>query len=281
MSDDDLTEAARDLWDGLGSAWDRHRDHVFAGFLPASEWIVDRIEPRPGATILELAAGPGETGFLAADRIGPEGRLISTDLAPAMVEAARRGAEARGLSCVECHVMDAQDLELPDDSVDGVISRLGLMLTPQPARAFREIRRVLRPGGRLAYAVMGAPERNAWVALMMGALIQNGHVPPGDPFGPGGVFSLSAPDRNQELLTATGFSAVTVREMEGVMEYAGFDAYWAVQTAVSGPVPALVASLPADEAAAVRSTLEATLEPFRSATGYSIPTLAVVAGATA
>jgi ubiquinone/menaquinone biosynthesis C-methylase UbiE len=109
-----------------------------------------------------------------------------------MVEAARRGAAARGLTNVECRVMDAQHLDFPDESVDGAISRLGLMLTPDPARTFREIRRVLRPDGRLAYAVMGPPDRNPWVALMMGALMQNGHMPPGDPFGPGGVFSLSA-----------------------------------------------------------------------------------------
>jgi ubiquinone/menaquinone biosynthesis C-methylase UbiE len=281
MADHDVTQAALELWDGLGPAWDRHRDHVFEGFRPASEWVVERVEPRPGATILEVAAGPGETGFLAAERIGPDGRLISTDLAPAMVEAARRGAEARGLTNVECRVMDAQDLDLPDDSVDGAISRLGLMLTPDPAQTFREIRRVLRPGGRLAYAAMGPPDRNPWVALMMGALIQNGHPPPGDPFGPGGVFSLSQPERNRELLAAARFSAATAEEMTGVMRYRDFDAYWAVQSAVSGPVPALLASLSADEVDAVRATVEPMLEPFRSATGYDIPTLAVVAAATA
>jgi hypothetical protein len=69
--------------------------------------------------------------------------------------------------------------------------------------------------------------------------------------------------------------------MPGVMRYRDFDAYWAVQTAVSGPVPALIASLSADEVAAVRETLEPTLEPFRSAAAYDIPTHAVVAAATA
>jgi ubiquinone/menaquinone biosynthesis C-methylase UbiE len=82
----------------LAQAWERHRAHLFEGARPVSEWLVDQIDPRPGQTILELAAGPGETGFLAAERIGTEGRLVSSDLSSGMVEAAQRGAEARGLS---------------------------------------------------------------------------------------------------------------------------------------------------------------------------------------
>lgn len=56
-----------------------------------SEWLVDRVDPRPAQTVLEVTAGPGETGFLAASRIGPKGHLISSDFVPAVVEAARRG----------------------------------------------------------------------------------------------------------------------------------------------------------------------------------------------
>src|SRR5262249_49755777 len=103
------------------------------------------------------------------------------------------GAEARGLGNVEFGVMDAQALELPDCSVGPVLSRFGVMLAPDPARVVREARRVLRDGGRLAYAVWGPPDRNPWLTLFVGAFLQTGHVPPGgDPIGPSGVFSLGA-----------------------------------------------------------------------------------------
>ena len=74
----------------LAQAWERHRAHLFDGARPVSEWLVDQIDPRPGQTILELAAGPGETGFLAAERIGAEGRLISSDISAGLVDEARR-----------------------------------------------------------------------------------------------------------------------------------------------------------------------------------------------
>ena len=113
MPDPDATGEVLRTWDSVARGWEEYRDRVFSGFRPVSEWLVEHADPQPGQTVLELAAGPGETGFLAAARVGPEGRLISTDLAPRMVEAAQRGVDAAGLANVECRVMDAQSLELP------------------------------------------------------------------------------------------------------------------------------------------------------------------------
>jgi SAM-dependent methyltransferase len=269
-----------DRWsDDLSGAWERYRAEVFEAQRGVSEWLVDQVDPRPGETVLELAAGPGETGFLAAERVGSSGRLISTDLGPGMVDAARRGAAARGLGMVECRVMDAQENDLPDESVDAVISRFGFMLMPAPARALHHTRRVLRDGGRLAYAVWGAPDRNPWLSLMAMAVVQNGHQPPGDPFSAGGVFSLAEPDANRAVLEAAGFADVRVEELPGAFRYDSVDAYWTMQTAVSGPLAILISSLPPDDVAAIRSTLADAVAPFRSGDGYEFPSLAI--GATA
>src|SRR6266540_7115793 len=259
----------------VAPAWERHRDLLFEGQRSVSEWLIDQVDPQPGQTILEVTAGPGETGFLAAERIGANGRLISTDGSVGMVDAARRGAEARGLGNVECRVMDAQDIELPDSSVDAVISRFGVMLTPEPARVMREARRVLRDGGRLAYAVWGPPDRNPWLTLLVGAALQSGHAPPGDPFGPGGVFSLAAPEANRALVEPAGFSEVHVEEIAGAMRYDSFDEYWEVQSTVSGPLAVLIGSLAAEDVAAIKADLEPTLAPFLSGDALSLPSLAV------
>ena len=245
-----------------------------------SEWLVDQIDPRPGQTILELAAGPGETGFLAAERIDAEGRLISSDLSRGMVDAAQRGAAARGLGNVEFRVIDAQAIDLPDSSVDTVLSRFGVMLTPEPARVLREARCVLRDGGRLAYAVWGPPDQNPWLTLFVGAFIQTGHAPGGDPIGPSGVFSLAAPDANREILDAAGFTDVRVHEIPCPLPFDDFEHYWAVQSTVAGPLAILVRSLPGDEVDAIKAALEPTLAPFRSGDALSIPALAVGVSAT-
>jgi SAM-dependent methyltransferase len=262
--------------DRVAAAWERYRDRLFQWSAPLSTWMVNTVDPKPGETVLEVAAGPGETGFLAAERLGPEGKLISTDLNEAMVDAARRGAETRRLTNVECRVMDGQQMDLPDDSVDGVLSRFAIMLMPEPDRAVAEIRRVLRPGGRLAYGVWGPFDRNGWLTHLVGALLQHGVAPPGDPFGPGGPFSLPDAQKNRELATGAGFTDVEVVEFEGTMEYADLDDYFTVQTAVSGPVSGLVAAMSEDEKAQIKETLAEMTASFRTDTGgYRFPTLSL------
>ena len=122
MSATDPTADTLRHWSAVASAWDKYRNRLFEDVRSVSEWIVEQVDPQPGQTVLELTAGPGETGFLAAGRLGSTGRLISSDFVPAMVEAARRGADERGFDNVECRVLDAQQIDLPDSSVEGVVA---------------------------------------------------------------------------------------------------------------------------------------------------------------
>lgn len=267
-------------WSDVAPAWEANRDRVFEQVRAVSDRLVDRIDPQPGQTVLELTAGPGETGFLVAERLGPEGRLLSSDFVPAMVEAARRGAAARGLANVECRLLDARQIDLPGGSVDAVLSRFGLMLVPEQERAMAEVRRVLRPGGRCAYATWGAPDRNPWIFQVVMALLQNGYAPPGDPFAPGGVFSLSTPERNRELASGAGFEEVTVEEVTGVMRFAGPDDYWTFNTSLAGPVAQLVASLDDEKLGAIRAVLDPSLAPFEHDGRLEVPWLSVVTTAT-
>ena len=280
--DVNTTDAAQEShrhWSAVAPAWDTHRDRLFENVRSVSEWLVDAVDPQPGQTVLELTAGPGETGFLAAPRLGPDGRLISSDFVPAMVEAAGRGAARLGLDNVECRVLDAQAIELPDGSVDGVLSRFGLMLVPEQTRAMAEIRRVLRPGGRCAFATWGPPDRNPWIFQLVVALLQNGHSPSGDPFAPGGVFSLATPEVSSELAEAAGFTTVTAEELTGTMRFSSPDDYWTFNTAVAGPVADLVASFTTDQLAAVRGTLDPSLAAFEGDGGLELPWVSVVTSA--
>jgi ubiquinone/menaquinone biosynthesis C-methylase UbiE len=279
MPEFDADQQTREWSDALATAWERNRERLFESQRRVSDWLVDHLDPKPGQTILELAAGPGETGFLAAERVRPGGRLISTDIGQRMVDAARRGASARALENVECRVMDAQQIDLPDASVDGVLCRFGLMLVPEPKRALVGARRVLRFGGRLVYAVWGSPDRNPWISLMAMSVIQRGHEPPGNPFEPGGPFSLADPDRNRELLSDAGFEEPLVEELADVVHFDDFDDYWNFQSQVGGPIALFISSLPNDEVQIIRAALESMVEPFESNDGYRFPSLAVtVAG---
>ncbi|BBY44454.1 class I SAM-dependent methyltransferase [Mycolicibacterium celeriflavum] len=275
-------DPARDAlrhWSAVAGAWDAYRDRVFESVRPVSNWLIDHVDPQPGQTLLELTAGPGETGFLAVPRLGPAGRLISSDFVPAMVEAAQRGAAARGLDNVDCRVIDATQIDLPDDSVDGVLSRFGLMLIPQQEQAMREIRRVLRPGGRCAFATWGPPDRNPWIMAIVMALLQNGHAPPGDAFAPGGMLSLSTSERTSALAASGGFTEVTVDELTGIMRFENPDDYWAYNTSLAGPIAEVVGSLTGDQVRALRDALEPALAGFERDGGLELPWQVVVTGA--
>jgi len=273
-------EEALRHWGAVAPAWDKYRDRLFEDVRSVSEWLIEQVHPQPGQTVLELTAGPGETGFLAAARLGSTGRLICSDFAPAMVAAARRGAGERGLDNVECRIIDAQQIDLPDGSVDGVLSRFGLMFVPEQERAIAEIRRVLRQGGRCAYATWGPPERNPWIFQVVLALLQNGVAPPGDAFAPGGIFSLSTPERNHALATAGDFPDVTVEELTGVMHFDSLDDHWTRLTAVAGPVAELVGSLDAGQIQAVRATLDPSLAPYERDGALELPWTAIVTRAS-
>ncbi|HZU48840.1 MAG TPA: methyltransferase domain-containing protein [Mycobacterium sp.] len=279
MPEVNTAEESLRQWSAVASAWDRDSERLFKDVRSVSEWLVDQVDPQPGQTVLELTAGPGETGFLAAPRLGSTGRLISSDFVPAMVEAARRRAGERGLDNVECRVLDATQIDLPDDCVDGVLSRFGMMLVPAQQRAIAEIRRVLRQGGRCAYATWGLPEHNPWIFQIIVALLQNGVTPPGDPFAPGGIFSLATSESNRALLAGGGFTDITVEELTGTMVFDGPDDYWTHITAVAGPVAELVDSLDGEQVNAIRSTLDPSLAPFETDGALELPWLAVVTSA--
>jgi ubiquinone/menaquinone biosynthesis C-methylase UbiE len=172
----EATDRVRRDWEDQASHWYHARDELLSASRPVHDWRVEHLDPRDGEHVLEIAAGPGDTGFLAARRLG-SGRLLSTDLAPAMVDAARKRGSELGVDNAEFRTLDAQAMDLPTASFDAVICRWGLMLMPDPAAALRECRRVLAPGGRLVFAVFTGPEENQFASLPGRVLMEAGHVP--------------------------------------------------------------------------------------------------------
>lgn len=151
-------ERMQRIWGATAGEWERQRTVVADIAGPVTTWLVEHLDPRPGETVLELGAGPGtDSGFEVAARLGSAGRLVCSDIAAEMVEAARREGERRGLTNVEYRVVDAQTPDLPDAAFDAVLARWVYQLVPDPVAALTEARRVLRPGGRLASS--GGPAR--------------------------------------------------------------------------------------------------------------------------
>lgn len=269
-------EKSRAVWDDMAQGWERNRDFMWETTRHVAEWLVDHVEPRPGDTILDLAGGPGDNGFLAAERIGPTGKLIETDFAPQMVEVAGRLAAHLGRDNVETRVLDAENMDLADDSVDGIICRWGFMLMLDPGAALKECRRVLKQQRRLAFSVWGAAEKNPWVTVTGMTMVQLGHQPGRDPFGPGGMFSLADHGTIRAMVTAAGFENVDIEQMPVDWNYGSFDEAWSFMTQVAGAIAAVVKELPPDAVAELRSALETNMQTFAApGGGLSLPGMTV------
>src|SRR3954471_4824702 len=205
-------EQSQETWDKMAAGWEKRREWMMRITAPANDWVAEKLAPEPGQTILDIAAGTGDLGFMVAERVGGEGRVISTDFAEDMVDVARRNGEGRGLGNVEYRVMDAERMDLEDDSVDGVVCRWGYMLMADPGAALKETRRVLRDGGRLSFAVWRTPDRNPWAAVPGMTLVQRGHMPPPEQGAPG-IFALGDPDHIRDLVTGAGFGEPELEEI--------------------------------------------------------------------
>ena len=192
-------QQSRAAWRAVASGWYAQREELWKASRPVSDWMIRRLDPQPGDTVLELAAGLADTGLMAARLVGEAGRVMVTDFTPEMVAAARRRAEELGVHNVEFRVLDAERMDLQTDSVEGVLCRWAYMLMIDPAAAFAETRRVLRLGGLLAFSVWAARERNPALSLAGTVLVELGQIPPPDPEAPG-AFVMADPGCIRELV---------------------------------------------------------------------------------
>jgi len=271
----DAHEQTRAIWEEMAPGWEARRDYLDDFSSHITRWMIERLDPRPGQTILELAAGTGDTGFEAARRIAASGRLISTDFASNMVEVARRRAVECGVTNAEFRVMDAEHNELETSSVDGVLCRWGYSLMLDPAAALAETRRVLRDGGTHTLSVMGSPQENPWGSRLMGAIVGLGLIAPPDPRHPGGLFSLAQHDDLQRVVSGAGFTDVVLESQPFRLRFADFDDYWQFILEFAGGVSMLLRGLADDQRTAVRERTATEINEFSTSTGYEFPAVTV------
>ncbi len=260
-------------WSEVASGWERRDAWVSLGSRPVTERLLERLDPQPGWEVLEIGGGLGEVGRRVAELVGPDGRVLISDQSEAMVETAAR--LSKGLDNVALQVVDAQEMPLESESFDGAVSRYSYMLMPDPAAALAETCRVLRPGGRLAFAVWASAPDNPWGSTIGRAMVELGLVEPPEPDAPG-PFRLADPERVRGLVVGAGFAEPQVDDVEIAMRYASFDEYWAVTQDLAMSLRDVLARSSAAEADELRTSVRSSLSRYEGDDGLAIPGLARV-----
>lgn len=271
--------AQREQWNKDGAAWRRWNPVLDRWYGEATRQMLDLARIQPGQRILDVAAGADEPAVSAAERVGPGGHVLATDISEGIVELARQVARERGLGQVETRAMDGEKLDLPDALFDAVLCRLGLMYMPHPVTALSEWRRALRAGGRVAVAVFSTPERNSWGAIPASIIRRRAQLPPPVPGQPG-PFSLGAPGVLEGLFRQAGFADTEIRAVPVPHGMASAAEYVRVAREAFGGFNAMMAHLRAEERESVWNEVEGAMRSFESPGGFEVPGECLVAAAT-
>jgi ubiquinone/menaquinone biosynthesis C-methylase UbiE len=243
-----------------------------AQLAPAQALTLVLSAPAPGACVLDVACGTGLVSLLAASAVGEAGSVLGVDLSQGMVDAAAARAQARGVRNARFERMDAEELQLPDAGFDAALCALGLMYVPEPEAALRELRRVLRPGGRVGLAVWGERGRCGWSPVF--EVVERAVTSEVCPL----FFRLGRGDALARACADAGFEAIELRRIAVSLDYADGEA--ACDAAlVGGPVALAWSRFDAPTRARVRAEYLEAIAPWRVGTGYRLPGEFVVVGA--
>ena len=257
-------------WNEAAAGWHRWAPDLARWLDPATEVMLDLAGVRAGSRVLGVAAGDGGQTLVAARRVGPTGWVLATDLSPAMLANAAAVARREGLTWIETRVMDVQRPDLPAESFDTVISRLGLMLFPDPIAALAGLRPVLKAGGTVGVIVVSTPERNGFLAIAAGVLRRRAQLPPPPPGRPG-VFALGAPGALERVFEAADFQVVRVQAVAAPLRMASAADCIRLERDSFPALRQMVAGLSAAERQAAWREAEQAMQQFVGPDGFEAP----------
>jgi ubiquinone/menaquinone biosynthesis C-methylase UbiE len=274
-------EATRQQWENVAEAWNRWGPAIQRWLEPPTEAMLQMARIAPGDRVLDVAGGSGEPALTAVTRVSPGGYVLSTDITTNLVRLAGDNARARGLTAdqFEARVMDGEHLELPDASFDAVLSRLGLIYFPDRPQALAEIRRVLRPGGRVALASFTTPTANPFFAIPITIIRRRAHLAAPAPGSPG-PFSLGSREAMAEALRQAGFAEVETRVVAAPLRFATADECLRFEQESFGALHEMLNGVSEAERAATWEEIRQELRRLEGTAGFESASELLVGAAT-
>jgi len=273
---DAYRRSARKEWQKIAASWHRWTPVISEWSREVTEQMLDLAGVSAGQAVLDIAAGDGSQSMMAAHRVGSSGHVLATDISSNMLSYAAETAQEEGLNNLETQVMDAESLDLEDESFDAAISRLGLMLIPDVDKALSEIYRVLKPEGRVSAIVFSAPQNNPWLAIPARIAFKHAQLPPPQPGTPG-LFRLGQPGQIETVLGEAGFQEVEAHRVMTPLQLTSAAECTEIVRDSAGVIRTLLSPLDEEQQEAVWAEIEQALSQFEGEDGFKAPGEVIVA----
>ena len=244
----------RTYWnEQAGPLWVTYQERLDRQIGPHGDAALAKLAPAQGERVLDLGCGCGDTSLALARAVGAAGRVLGLDLSEPMLARARERAAAAGLANVAFRAADVQTAPLERGTFDAAFSRFGVMFFADPAAAFANVRRALRPGGRVVFACWRPVAENPWILVPMAAAMPHVTLPPPPPPGAPGPFAFGDAARVRGILEAAGFAAIEIEPAEVPMLPGGGDVDEAADTFLEvGPLASALREAGAGDAVRAR-----------------------------
>lgn len=266
----------------MGEKWNRHHRQFESMIAPVGNALIESCAFRPGEQVVDIGCGAGATSFDIARRVGPQGRVTGVDISRTLVTTAARRAREAGIGNCEFIEADATTYAFKAEA-DAVFSRFGVMFFDDAYAAFANLRRALRPGGRLQFACWGPMPENPWVQEMMGVLARHVELPKPVPRAPS-PFAFAETEYVQDILGRAGLRDIAFSAWRGwqLVGGAGANAAQAAQFLMDAASAGdALADQPQQLKDRVRVDLEQMLTRFDGPEGVRTPAMAWIVSARA
>jgi ubiquinone/menaquinone biosynthesis C-methylase UbiE len=258
-------------WSDSAQFWEKHREVIRQMFAPVAQALIDGAEIRAGQTVLDVATGPGEPALSVAKWVGPEGKVVGVDPIPEMTEGGRRAADRLGLNNVKFEVASADRLPFPDATFDAAVSRFGIMFFPSPVDGIREMLRVLKPEGKLAFAVWSSIERNPFHSVLSQILARFVESTPLAPDAPD-AFRFASPGKLLRVLSDAGVAAPSERILQFKIDaHVSAEDFLSLRGEMSESFQKKLAKLSAQQRAEVKRLALEAYRNYSDGRGMSFP----------
>jgi ubiquinone/menaquinone biosynthesis C-methylase UbiE len=267
----DYKEMVREEWTDAAPLWQKW-NHKFAIQTRAvTELVVRGAEVAPGMTVLDLASGTGEPALSLAKAVAPRGRVVATDLVPEMLDFAKENAAAQRISNIEFRLADAEQLPFNDHEFDRVTCRFGIMFFPDIRKAMSEIRRVLKPGGRVCFVVFASFEENPMFQVSLGPFLKRVNMPAPPPDAPT-IFRFADEAKLANALSSAGLRDVSTKKERVTFSWPGpAEESWEATRELAAPFKKLIAAIPPDKSDEVIGEVLAGLRRFQVGDSINLP----------